>query len=859
MSTAADSPPSSGSSPQEKASCRNKRKYRADPPAAELGPFGLEYPMTADCVGFEFMSPEKAAMAAAAAAAAGEVDLLQSMCDTCRGIHATAEELLECQRYVNWSDPNEAQLEEILLKSLDATFDNAVSVITAMGYSEAAARAAVVRAATQYSWRESLAGFGEAAVEVLKTEGDMLPREGASVEDMRKIEQAVLGSLVAVVSEAQPFYSTGDAMFCLLMSDMNVARACAMDYTPAPLPAVGTQVIAQPVVGNYEPGASSDVSVSITNPQTGVTFRGKLTPVPPSSFNPVAVRADSSAILASPNLSSSKPSVSGNMQCVISNMKPKEPTVPVPDHSEGQPFVAAATHSSKDDKPFSSKRGSSKRDSSHRQKLTSFDKSSRAMGTKGSLRSGKYSSLGSVALDRKCRQLPDSGTNGLKSSSKVCKGFAAGMTGPEVSVDLSFTAAVPSASSFDAKDAKTATSSNPVPATSTDLSLSLPSSSDGSVPSLNQNSNIEGKDSSSKINFSYDEEQKAWIPQDRKDEMVLILVQRQKEVHAHMQDWTDWAQEKVMQVTRRLAKEKEELQSLRKEKEEADRLQEERHNLEESTRKKLLEMESAIARANAQLEKADASARRRDAENAQLRLQMEAAKRQAAVSAAKFEELSTRDEKTLKRSQYWESERSLLQDELAAEKNKLSRVQQQLRQAKEKKDQLQARRRQEETAKIEAIARVTSEKKERDQIETSLRSEENLLHLKAENDMQRYKSELRALEQQISQLKVSLDSANAAAPNWGTDNKSYALRLSEGRKNSNAPILVPQDLDFDDIQRDRECVMCLSEEMSVVFLPCAHQVVCPKCNDLHEKQGMKECPSCRTPIQRRVCARSAGS
>ncbi|KAF0923191.1 hypothetical protein E2562_003402 [Oryza meyeriana var. granulata] len=317
-----------------------------------------------------------------------------------------------------------------------------------------------------------------------------------------------------------------------------------------------------------------------------------------------------------------------------------------------------------------------------------------------------------------------------------------------------------------------------------------------------------------------------------------------------------------MQVTRRLAKEKEELHSLRKEKEEADRLQEERHNLEESTRKKLLEMESAISRANGQLEKAETSARRREAENAQLRIQMETAKRHALESATNILELSKKDENSLKRSQHWESERALLQEDLAAQKTKLSHVHQQLQHAKEQKDQIQARWRQEEAGKVEAIARVSLEKKERYQIETSLRSEENFLHLKAENDTQRYKSEIRALEQQISQLKVSLDSLKVGAPKWGTDNKTTALRLSEGRKNGNAQILaniaaVPQDLDFDDIQRDRECVMCLSEEMSVLFLPCAHQVVCMKCNDIHDKQGMKECPSCRTPIQRRVCARLA--
>lgn len=856
MATIATPPPPSAA--QEKAASRNKRKYRAEPPSAELGPFGLEYPLTADCVGFEFMSTEKAAMAAAVAAAEGvNLDLIPGTCESCKDIPPTAEELLECQRYVNWSNPNETQLEEILLKSLDTTFDNAVSLITTMGYSEAAARAAVVRAAAQYNCRQSLSGFGESAVEVLKTEGDMLPREGASIEDMRKIEQAVLGSMVAVVNEAQPFYTTGDVMFCLLMSDMNVANACTMDYGTASLPAVGAQVIAQPAAGNYEPSSGSDLSVSITNPQTGITFRGKLTPVPPTPSSYEAVKVDSHMTPASLKVSSDKPSVSGKTRCVIPNIEPKEHPVPTRDHSEDQPFVAAATQSVKNDKPSPSKRGTSKRDSLHRQKLTSLDKSSRALGSKGSLRSVKHSYSGSAALDRKCRSFSDSTTSNLKGSSKVGKGIAASI-GSEVSVDLSFTGTL-SSTPFDAKVVR---NSNPAPAASTDLSLSLPSPSDGFSPSLNNDSNTESIDSCSKINFSYDEEQKVWIPQDKKDEIVLVLVQRQKELQAHMRDWTDWAQQKVMQVAHRLAKEKEELQSLRKEKDEADRLQEERHHLEESTRKKLLEMESAISRANAQLEKANASARRREVENAQLMLQMEAARRHAAESATNISELLKKDENSRKRSQRWESDRALLQEELATQKSRLSRVQEQLKHAKEHKDQVQARCKQEEAGKIEAVALVSSERKERDQIETSARSEENLLHLKAANDTQRYKSEIRALEQQIVQLKVSLDSSKVAAPKWGADNKTYALHLSEGRKNSNAQILsniaVPQDLDFDDIQRDRECVMCLSEEMSVVFLPCAHQVVCAKCSDLHEKQGMKECPSCRTPIQRRVCARPAG-
>ncbi|XVF28462.1 hypothetical protein REPUB_Repub15cG0031300 [Reevesia pubescens] len=52
----------------------------------------------------------------------------------------------------------------------------------------------------------------------------------------------------------------------------------------------------------------------------------------------------------------------------------------------------------------------------------------------------------------------------------------------------------------------------------------------------------------------------------------------------------------------------------------------------------------------------------------------------------------------------------------------------------------------------------------------------------------------------------------------------------------------------------RECVMCLSDEMSMVFIPCAHQVVCTTCNELYEKQGMKDCP-CMSLIQLHILVR----
>uniref|UniRef100_A0A3Q7IH43 RING-type domain-containing protein n=1 Tax=Solanum lycopersicum TaxID=4081 RepID=A0A3Q7IH43_SOLLC len=45
---------------------------------------------------------------------------------------------------------------------------------------------------------------------------------------------------------------------------------------------------------------------------------------------------------------------------------------------------------------------------------------------------------------------------------------------------------------------------------------------------------------------------------------------------------------------------------------------------------------------------------------------------------------------------------------------------------------------------------------------------------------------------------------------------------------------------------ERECVICMHEHISVVFLPCAHQVLNEYFNVLHQKKGMDKFPSCKT-------------
>lgn len=61
------------------------------------------------------------------------------------------------------------------------------------------------------------------------------------------------------------------------------------------------------------------------------------------------------------------------------------------------------------------------------------------------------------------------------------------------------------------------------------------------------------------------------------------------------------------------------------------------------------------------------------------------------------------------------------------------------------------------------------------------------------------------------------------------------------------------------VSSDRECMICLKDEVSVVFLPCAHQVICANCNDNYGKKGKANCPYCRAPIEQRIRVYGASS
>ncbi|XP_031098274.1 putative E3 ubiquitin-protein ligase RF298 isoform X1 [Ipomoea triloba] len=765
----------------------------------------------------------------------------------------------------DWSDLIESQLEELILSNLDAIFRSAIKKIVACGYSEEIANKAVLRSGICYGCKDIVSNIVDNTLAFLRNGQEIDLSVEHYFDNLQQMEKYVLAELVCLLREVRPFFSTGDAMWCLLICDMNVSQACAMDSDP-----LSNSVLNG--VLNHNPSAfvQPQLKTDGNNAESNTVIPCK--PIPsvycPSETPNVdsdGHRSQSGAPTAV-GMQHAKPQSSFVLNGLITEKESSNSLFDTADKS----FSAAATsHPSAADEKFVGNRkvsGTTRREYVLRQKSIHLEKHYKTYGSKGS-RAGKVSGFGGLILDKKLKSVGCPAGLNIKNASLKFNKSAVAVSQDNVNHNCSTNSdtVFPSTSLF-GSDTTNATSAllkpnipsllpptNTLPAqpmADTELSLSLPAKcSSIQVPTCG-------------YAVTNEKRLNQWAAQDKKDEMILKLVPRVQELQGQLQEWTEWANQKVMQAARRLSKDKAELKTLRQEKEEVERLRKEKQTLEENTMKKLTEMANALGKASGQVDRANAAVHRLEVENAVLRREMEAAKSHAAQSAVSCQEVSNRARKAQLKFQSWEKQKAVLQDEHAAEKRKLTQLQQELEQSKELQSQLEAKWKQEEKAKEELLTQAISLRKEREQIEASSKSKEDLIKLNAQSNLQKYKDDIEKLEKEISQLRLKTDSSKIAALKRGIDG-SYASKLTDFR---NPPVMKETHISYisrfmadfqhypnsGGVRRERECVMCLSEEMSVVFLPCAHQVVCTTCNELHEKQGMKDCPSCRSPIQQRI-------
>lgn len=174
------------------------------------------------------------------------------------------------------------------------------------------------------------------------------------------------------------------------------------------------------------------------------------------------------------------------------------------------------------------------------------------------------------------------------------------------------------------------------------------------------------------------DEKSVSVMEDQKDEMILSLLHQIKDLEKQVKERKEWAHEKAMQAAKKLSSDLTELKVLRMEMEETQRLKKGKQTLEETTMKRLSEMEDALRKASGQVDRANAVVRRLETENAEIRAEMEASKLSASESETSRLKVAKRERKCQKRLLALEKEKTKLQDEIAEEKQKISELQQEL-------------------------------------------------------------------------------------------------------------------------------------------------------------------------------------
>ncbi|PQM35427.1 MND1-interacting protein 1 [Prunus yedoensis var. nudiflora] len=166
-----------------------------------------------------------------------------------------------------WGYCTEEQLEEILLKNLEFLYNEAISKLVALGYDEDAALKAILRNGHCYGGMDVLTNILHNSLAYLNSNCGSSNGKSDEAEpvfaDLRQLEEYSLAGMVCMLQQVRPHLSKGDAMWCLLMSDLHVGRASTMEIPVLP---GGVNENSGSISSNVESGSNGNHSVGVMAP-----------------------------------------------------------------------------------------------------------------------------------------------------------------------------------------------------------------------------------------------------------------------------------------------------------------------------------------------------------------------------------------------------------------------------------------------------------------------------------------------------------------------------------------------------------------------------------------------------------------
>ncbi|KAL0391062.1 UNVERIFIED_CONTAM: putative E3 ubiquitin-protein ligase [Sesamum calycinum] len=710
----------------------------------------------------------------------------------------------EVEEYLKaeWDDPICCQLEELLTNNLFATFCSAVKKIVESGYTEEVAEWAVLNSSLFHGSKDAVSNVVDSALALLKKEKELNTPKHPVFEGLQCLVDYTLLEMIHVLREVRPTLTVAEAMWCLLITDLNLVNACVVEGGPLGGSSGKEAPRESPRLSQSKSETSSTSQADSNKLDKNQTMHRAQ-----SSQHESPVSGPAPEPLSSRAAPDELDSTGKEISLALQEAKGKLSVI-------GREHIQTSTQAMvTDEKSGGSRKGSStnsKRDIL-RQKAFHFEKNYKGRMSKGAFKA-KVAAWGT-------------GPN-----SSLVEGSQ------QLSSNLQ--SAVPTSILSDPESPESSVSDT-APCAKGEITVSDP-------PKITDYYAL----------IPFDETLQKHMPQDDKEETILMLVPLKQALEKELQGWTDWANEKVMQAARRLGKDQGELKMLRQEKEETEKFKKEKQTLE-STMKRLSEMEYALSNATGQIEVANCTVRRLEEENSLLKKEMEDAKLQALKSATNLQAALFREQEALKKLQSWDAEKGLALEQLTDLKSQIAELANILEKARGRQNQFRVLLRHEEKEKLKVVNQIDAVRRKIAEEDALLKVEADRVKQTAEMSMQKCEEDIKNLENMISELRLESDKSKIAALNVGYGSCLAGENISAFPgmhlpKITKRLAVFQDNFGGDDVKPERECVMCMTDEIAVVFLPCAHQVLCGQCSVLHEKQGMNDCPSCRTTIKKRI-------
>ncbi|KAG6428244.1 hypothetical protein SASPL_112495 [Salvia splendens] len=692
----------------------------------------------------------------------------------------------------DWENPVACHIEELLTKNLSATLCSAVKKIVESGYTKEVAERAILYSTLFNGSKDTAFSVVDSALTILKREKEMsIAMKFPVFEKLQSLVDYTLLKMICVLREVRPSLSVSEAMWRLLISDLSLVHACAAD-------------------GGIVGGSCSQ---ALPQSKSETSRTGQIKDSNDLGISKQINPEDKDCEFASP----------GTDRLLLDGPRDKDKVLScIKEH--------CLSLNTMDEKAVGNRKG------------LSVDSQKEMLGLK--LLPVEKNYVCHMSKEDFMAKFAAVGTKMVEKSLRVKSGCASIAMKGAVHSKLP-TPAGTSTSASDGIQHSSSNSPSPMPPDSGSKDGETPLPPDGgSKDGADVSDTPDAKDSYTPIRF--DETLQKYIVEDDKDEAILILLPHKWKIEKELQGWTEWANEKVMQAAQRLGKDRAELKMFRQEKKKKEKLKKEKQALVDSTIKQLSEMKYAMTNATSQIQVANCTIARLEEEHDPLMNGMEAAKMQAMRVATNLHSATEREQETLRKMQSLDADKAIIRDQLTDLKHQITALNNRLEKTRGRKDQFKALWKQEEKEKTKVQKRIDSLRRKLEEEEAAMKVEAENIKQAAEKEMQKCAEDIKRLQEMVMELSLESEKSKIAALNLGFPGS----RLPNATKR----LAVFQDnfSEAPDVKPERECIMCLSNEIAVVFIPCAHQVLCAQCNVIHEKQGMTDCPSCRTAIQKRV-------